>query len=175
MCFSTSHLQPFFSFGANKKVAKKFFTLHCNENPVYVFPEMELSVPISTFMCLWAIYLFLGSVHIFYRSRIGRPIVGIYESLADTWMWKLGLRPRNSFPGNSCLEFSVLCLCLQCVGYSPYLLTCSLSWMSWLFPLFAHLFSVLNELVKESLLTAQVGLQYKQLPGQSFQIISVFR
>ncbi len=30
-------------------------------------------------------------------SRKGRPIVGIYNSLTDTWMWKLGLRPRYSF------------------------------------------------------------------------------
>ncbi len=52
-----------------------------------------------------------SSVHIFSCSRIGKPIVGIYKSLTDTWMWKLGLRPRNSFSGNSCFEFSVLCLC----------------------------------------------------------------
>jgi hypothetical protein len=26
-------------------------------------------------------------------------------------MWKLGLRPCNSFSGNICFEFSVLCLC----------------------------------------------------------------
>ncbi len=30
-------------------------------------------------------------------SRIGRSMVGIYKSLTDTWMWKLGLWPRNSF------------------------------------------------------------------------------
>jgi hypothetical protein len=35
----------------------------------------------------------------------------IYESLTDTWMWKLGLWPRNSFSGNVCFEFSVLVLC----------------------------------------------------------------
>jgi hypothetical protein len=38
--------------------------------------------------------------------RIGRSIAGIYKSLADTWMWKLGLWLRNSFTGNICYEFS---------------------------------------------------------------------
>ncbi len=38
-------------------------------------------------------------------SRIGRPIVEIYKSLTDAWMWKLGLRPRYSFSGNVCFEF----------------------------------------------------------------------
>ncbi len=51
-----------------------------------------VSVPISTFMCLWAIYVFLGSAHIQYFLELG-----IYKSLTDTWMWKLGLWPRNSF------------------------------------------------------------------------------
>ncbi len=36
------------------------------------------------------------SVHIFSCSRIGRPIVWRHNSLTDTWMWKLGLRPYNS-------------------------------------------------------------------------------
>ncbi len=44
-------------------------------------------------------------------SRIGRPVVGIYKSLTDTWLWKLGLRPRYSFSGNICFEISVFCLC----------------------------------------------------------------
>ncbi len=44
-------------------------------------------------------------------SRIGRPIMGIYKSLTDTWMWKLGLRPHNSFSGKICFECSALCLC----------------------------------------------------------------
>jgi hypothetical protein len=40
-------------------------TTHCNENPIYIFLFCVASVPISTFLCLWAIYIFLGSVHIF--------------------------------------------------------------------------------------------------------------
>jgi hypothetical protein len=89
------------------------FVRHCSENPIYGFPERNCaaSVPISTFMCLWAVYIFPVSVHILFCSRICRPSVEIYKSLTDTWMWKLGLRPCNSFSGNTCFEFSLLCLC----------------------------------------------------------------
>ncbi len=65
---------------------------------------ISLSGPISTFMYLWAIDIFPASVHIFSFSRVGSPIVEIYKSLTDSWMWKLGLR-------NVCFEFSVLGLC----------------------------------------------------------------
>ncbi len=57
------------------------------------------SVPISKFMCLWASFIFPESVFLFFCSRIGRPVVGIYKRLTDTWMWKLGLRLSNSFLG----------------------------------------------------------------------------
>ncbi len=56
-------------------------------------------------------YIFPGSVHIFSCSRTGGPVVGIFESLTDTWMCKLGLRPSNSFSGNIRFKFSVLFLC----------------------------------------------------------------
>jgi hypothetical protein len=69
------------------------------------------SVPISTFMCLCAIYIFPRSVHIFSCSRMGRLVVRICKSLTDTGILKLGLRPCNSFSENICCEFSVLCLC----------------------------------------------------------------
>ncbi len=65
------------------------------------------SIQISTFMCLWTIYIFPGSV----LQQNRQTIMGIYKSLTDTWMWKLWRRPHNSFSGNICLEFSVLCLC----------------------------------------------------------------
>jgi hypothetical protein len=50
-------------------------------------------------------------------NRIGRPIVGIYKSLTDAWMWKLGLRPRYFFSGNICFEISVFCLCVWNAGF----------------------------------------------------------
>ncbi len=64
------------------------------------------SVPISTFMCLWTIYIYISRIspHIS-SSSIGRSTVGMFKSLTDTWMWKLGLWPRNSFSGNICFQF----------------------------------------------------------------------
>ncbi len=70
------------------------------------------SAPISTFMCLWVIYIPRIGPHIS-SSRKDRPIVGICNSLTDTWMWKLGLRPRYSFSGNICFKFSSFCLCID--------------------------------------------------------------
>ncbi len=90
----------------------KYFFQHCylctaTEIPfIYYFSgNCAASAPISTFTCLWVIYIFPGSVH------IGRPIVGIYNSLTDTWMWKLGPGPWYSFSGNICYKFSAFCLC----------------------------------------------------------------
>ncbi len=90
-------------------------SLHCNKNPIYVFPEKKFaaSVPISTFMCLWAICIFPGSVHIFSCSRIGKPLVWIYKSLTDTWIWKLGLRKAIPFLGIFVSNFQYI-VPLQC-------------------------------------------------------------
>ncbi len=69
-------------------------------------------LPISTFMYLWAIYIFPGSVCLFCCSQIGRPVLGIYKSFTDTWMEELGTRPCSFISGNS----------VQCgLGYKPVL------------------------------------------------------
>ncbi len=41
------------------------------------------------------IYILPGSVSLFGCSKIGRPTLGIYKSLTDTWMWKLGDRTEH--------------------------------------------------------------------------------
>ncbi len=56
--------------------------LRCLQNIIIMFCLL-----ISTFMYLWAIYIFPGSVCIFCCSQIGRLIMGVYKSLTDTWMW----------------------------------------------------------------------------------------
>ncbi len=53
-----------------------------------------LPVPIHS-LYLWGFYIFPGSVCLFCCREICGPILGIYKSLTDTWMWKLGLRLHN--------------------------------------------------------------------------------
>ena len=95
-----------------------FFAPHRSENPIpfmYSFSyNCAARVPISTFICLWAIYIFLGSVHKFGCSKIDRPIVGIlYINRSQTnecrkLDWGLAI---GTFSGNICFEFFILSLC----------------------------------------------------------------
>jgi hypothetical protein len=66
--------------------------VHCNCNSVYIFlfrewrglsPNFHIHVSVSD------LYSPRNGPHIS-SSRKGRPIVGIYNSLTDTCMWKLG-------------------------------------------------------------------------------------
>ncbi len=72
-----------------------------------LFPKQSLPIPTLTY--LWEIYIFPGSVCLFCCSQICGPILGIYKLLTDTWMWKLGLRPRNSQKRNTLMGFSLQC------------------------------------------------------------------
>ncbi len=58
-------------------------------------------LPVPRLIDLWEIYIFPGLVCLFCCREICGLILGIYKSLTDTWMWKLGLRPRNSQKRNS--------------------------------------------------------------------------
>ncbi len=94
-----------------KRIGLSFFSFRCfralqntipkNVNKYSQKRNIAASVPISTFMCRCAIYIFPWSVCLFCCRKICGPILGIYKSLTDTWMWKLGLRQRNSFSGNT--------------------------------------------------------------------------
>ncbi len=69
---------------------------------------------IPSFMYFWAINIFLGSVCLFFFfcSHIGKPILGIYKLLTDTWMKELRKRAHTvSFLGihKSVFRYSVLC------------------------------------------------------------------
>ncbi len=76
---------------------------------IYSFPgNSAASAPVHIQVSVSDLYII--SPHIS-SSRKGRPPVRIYNSLTDTWMWKLWLRPRYSFSGNICFKFSALCLC----------------------------------------------------------------
>jgi hypothetical protein len=86
---------------------------HCNGNSVYIFLFWELRGLSPNFH----IHVSVSDLYIprigprISSSRKGRPIVEIYNSWTDTWIWKLGLRPRYSFSGNICFKFSAFCLC----------------------------------------------------------------
>jgi len=72
-----------------------------------ILPDNELCglSLISTSMCLRAIYICPWSVCLCCCRKIFGQILGIYKSLTDTWMWKLGLRPRNYFLGTHIWDF----------------------------------------------------------------------
>ncbi len=77
---------------------------HNTENREKIW-NCAASIPISTFMCLWAIYIVPRSVCLY--SAAGKYVDRSWEYIkhctaTDTWMWKLRLRPpRNSFSRNT--------------------------------------------------------------------------
>jgi hypothetical protein len=78
--------------------------------PIYVFSEMKLLFPQQNYNILSSSSYIHISVKDLYISRSGlpilleeicRPILGLYKLHTDTWMWKLGLRPRYSQKRNT--------------------------------------------------------------------------
>ncbi len=73
--------------------------------PISVFPEVKLCrllISKTEFYCSVSYFLhpYICERFIYFQDRC-RPILGICKSLIDTWMWKLGLRPRNSQKRNT--------------------------------------------------------------------------
>ncbi len=75
------------------------FWAHCKDTVPKIrnkhSQKIAATVPISTFMCLWAIYIFPRSVCLFCCRKICGQILRMNKSLTETWMWKLGLRGRS--------------------------------------------------------------------------------
>jgi hypothetical protein len=68
-----------------------------------IFPEKELcglSPSFDIHVSVSDLYI-LGIGLLFCCWKICGPILGTYKSFIDTWMWKLRLRPCNSFSGNT--------------------------------------------------------------------------
>ncbi len=73
---------------ASEAIFLRKYVLHCNENPIYVFPKKELPLLSPNFhihVSVSDLYIpRIGPHTIFSCSRIGRPIIGVYNSLTDT-------------------------------------------------------------------------------------------
>ncbi len=70
---------------------KPLYTLqkHNTENSKQIFPKKVLRglSPNFHILCQWAIYIFPQSVYLFCCRKICGPILWIYKSLTDKWMW----------------------------------------------------------------------------------------
>ncbi len=59
--------------------------------------------------CVYECFIYFHDRSPILLEEICRPILGLYESLTGTWMWKLGLRPRYSQKRNTYVGFSLQC------------------------------------------------------------------
>jgi hypothetical protein len=77
---------------------------HNTENSKQIFPENELRGISPNFhlsVSLSDLYIPTIGLRILLHRKICGAILGIYKSLTETCMRKMGLRPHNSFSGNT--------------------------------------------------------------------------
>ncbi len=94
--------------------------MHCKrqntEISKKIFPEKEyrgLSPNFLIHASVSDLYIPTMGLPILLEEICG-PILGLYKSLTDTWMWKLGLRPRYSQKRNTWVGFSLQCAGILC-------------------------------------------------------------
>jgi hypothetical protein len=97
---------------------KYIYIIHTTSIPLQrifhlCIPRKGIARPQSQFPHSCVCERFIWSACLFCGRKICGPIVEIYESLTDTWMWKLGLRPLNFF-GYYLFQILVL-VSLQCI------------------------------------------------------------
>ncbi len=97
-----SYLQYCTGFWASNMLLNSALQRHYTDNSKQIFPEMKLCAlsPISCIQLYVSFFVFPWSVCLFCSRKIGGPIVGIYKSLTETWMWKLELRLRSFYSGS---------------------------------------------------------------------------
>ncbi len=100
------HSKPTSFWSSYDSWRKEIFHMHCKEyteNFETNISRNETAKPQSSYLhlcfCERSTYIFPRSVFLFCCRKTGGPIVEIYYSLTDTWMWKLGLRLRSFFLG----------------------------------------------------------------------------
>ncbi len=87
--------------------------LQFTENLKQIFPEMKLRRLVPNFyihVSASDLYILMIGPHILLYC-VCWPIVWIYKSLTDIWMWKLGTRQHSFISEGICFEFSVQCIC----------------------------------------------------------------
>jgi hypothetical protein len=84
--------------------------VHCNENAIYVFPEKASVKNFHILVSVSDSFIPRIGPHIFLQQN--RQTDPGNTKIADRHMTvEIGTEGCNSFSGNICVEFSVLCLC----------------------------------------------------------------
>jgi hypothetical protein len=76
---------------------------YCPENWEKIFRERKLhGLSPSFYIHISVSNLFILTIDLpIWLQQNKGPILGIYKSLTDVWIWKLGTRPRSLIPGNT--------------------------------------------------------------------------